>query len=264
MADGLQQMGLTKAHGGVKIKRIVDRRLAGRRRGDALGRRMGELVRLAHEEGREGQAPIKRRACEAISVGGRLHAGRALGVGGAGLLFEDRRRTLRRKARRGGQGAARLGAAGLRRKASGGRGAGGGADVDGDGGDGGGFGRQGGEDLVRIVGLNPALEKTGGDRQKSDAVADRVKLKAAEPGREDVFTQFCAQAAAGPFPGFGMVAVAIGLCLRSLKARRGRAGVHHVRRLLFSERGGVSKKQLGERSGSSEVRRGEPRHIQDE
>jgi hypothetical protein len=94
------------------------------------------------------------------------------------------------------------------------------------------------------VGLNPALQKTGGNRQKGDAVTDCVKLEAAEPGGEDVFTELCAQAAAGPFPGFGMGAVAIALCLRGFKARRGRSGVHHVRRLLFGEREAFLKKRM--------------------
>ena len=183
MADGLQKMGLSQAHGRMDIERIIDGRLAWRGGGDPLGRRMGELVRLADEKTREGQAAIKRRARQAIRIGRELLTLRAQDVSGhARGLIKTLRGTLRHEAGRSAAngrrklGIAALGHADARRCL-----AGGGPHIHEDGADRRRLGAQRGENLVGVMRLDPALQKACRHGEQGDAIANRVKLQPPEP-----------------------------------------------------------------------------------
>lgn len=170
----------------MEVERIIGA-LAGRRRGDALGRGEGELVRLADDEALEAHALVQRRAAD-------IDQFRFAGLGACRSRF---RRLRRRLASRGCSAAADHG---LRQRRRGGiaRGL-----------------TNGEQHAVRrrefgdavhpqplgIMGFEPALQEAGRDGEVGHGVDDARKLEAGEPAREDILAELGAQTPPHALPG---------------------------------------------------------------
>ena len=203
--DRLQQVRLAEPDARVDVERIEHHRLAAPRQRDLLGGGMGECVGAADHEGVEREPRIERRAAERL-MGGlcRLMRDAQLALGAAldvahrfdrlVRLHLDRRIAQHRRAMH---------------------------QIDAT--DRGQFGLPAGEQLVGVVRLHPALEKTRGQRKPHDVVADCVVLHGAEPVLEVVLADDGAEPRLHAGPLF-FVAQAHGLALTGLDGPGDRRG----------------------------------------
>ena len=176
--DGVQEMRLAEADGGVDVERVIATPIAHYRIGDLHGARMRHAVRGADDEALESVARIERRALEATDAGapdrlrGRENPGASGSIGVAHAVDASvGRRTSGLTVRTHDRTRMRLpqGYLDLLRAFE--------------------LGAAAGQEIVGVVRLDPGLEELHRHRDLHGLGIEGLEFERMEPAREDVVAQ---------------------------------------------------------------------------